>query len=41
MIEEKLFFEHATELKKLQRRRKLVAEESLIEETVSFQLEEL
>jgi hypothetical protein len=30
LIEEKLFFEHGTELKKLHRRRKMVVEESII-----------
>ena len=41
MIEDKLFFEYGTELKKLQRRRKMIAEESFIEESVVFNVDEL
>ena len=38
MLEEKLFFEYGTELKKLQRRRKMLLEESIIEESVAFNI---
>lgn len=41
MIEDKLFFEYGTELKKLQRRRKMIADESFIEESVVFNVDEL
>ena len=38
MLEEKLFFEYGTELKKLQRRRKMLVEDSIIEESVAFNI---
>ena len=41
MIEEKLFFEQGTELKRLQRRRRMVMEETFIEEGIAFNIEEL
>lgn len=38
MIEEKLFFQHGTELKKLQRRRRMLVEDSIIEEAITFNI---
>jgi hypothetical protein len=41
LIEERLFGEVTSELKKLQRRRKVIAEESAMEDPVVFNIEEL
>ena len=38
MIEEKLFFEQGTELKKVMRRRKLMVEEGMMEEVMAFNI---
>ena len=38
-IEDKLFFDHATELKKIYRRRKIIAGESSKEEYVIFNVD--